>query len=123
MDFTTGTTPYHLAIQDLDGDGKPDLAIANNGTDKLSVLQNTSSIGTISFAARESIFTAGTDVYCVAIGDMDGDDKIPIWLWSITEAEQYLFFRNTSSPGSISLSSFTLSGNLDGFGSAICGNL
>jgi hypothetical protein len=29
VDFPTGTSPYSLSIGDINGDGKPDLAVAN----------------------------------------------------------------------------------------------
>ncbi|MFX9688398.1 VCBS repeat-containing protein, partial [Acinetobacter baumannii] len=37
VDFATGTTPTSVAIGDLDGDGKPDLAVANNIANTVSV--------------------------------------------------------------------------------------
>jgi len=59
--FAAGSIPLILAIFDIDGDGKPDLAVANqNGN--VSVFRNTSSYGSItsgSFAAKVD-FTAGT---------------------------------------------------------------
>src|SRR6266705_3213473 len=37
-DFATGTNPYSLAIGDLNGDAKPDLAVANLNSNTVSVL-------------------------------------------------------------------------------------
>ncbi len=40
IDFTAESGPESVAIGDLDGDGKPDLATANSGTNTVSVLRN-----------------------------------------------------------------------------------
>ncbi|MFM7486515.1 MAG: FG-GAP-like repeat-containing protein, partial [Cytophagales bacterium] len=74
VDVATGSLPRSVAIGDLDGDGKPDLAVANEGSDSVSVLRNTGSRGTVSFAAKVD-FTTGADPRSVAIGDLDGDGK------------------------------------------------
>ena len=37
-DFSTGNNPWPVAIRDLNGDGKPDLAVANVGSGTVSVL-------------------------------------------------------------------------------------
>jgi hypothetical protein len=84
VDFATGSFPSSVVLGDLDGDGKPDLAVANPGSDNVSVLRNTSISGSIvagSFAAKVD-FTTGTVPLSVAIGDLDGDGK-PIWRWLI----------------------------------------
>ncbi|MBX2956962.1 MAG: VCBS repeat-containing protein [Cyclobacteriaceae bacterium] len=74
VDFTTGDRPYSVAIGDLDGDGKPDLAVSNENSFSVSVLRNTGSSGTISYAAKVD-FATGASPYSVAIGDQDGDGK------------------------------------------------
>jgi hypothetical protein len=74
VDFATGNAPQGLAIGDLDGDGKPDLAVANNNDNTLSLLRNTSSSGTISFATQQ-VVNSGSGAYDLVISDLDGDGK------------------------------------------------
>ncbi len=74
VDFTTGSTPYTVCIGDIDGDGKPDLAVPNSGSNTVSILRNTSTSGSVSFASKAD-FTTGTYPYSVCIGDIDGDGK------------------------------------------------
>ena len=77
VDFPPGTNPYSVALGDLDGDGKPELAVANYGSNTVSVFRNTATSGSInagSFAAKVD-FTTGTQPFSVAIGDLDGDGK------------------------------------------------
>ena len=109
----TGSTPRSVAIGDLDGDGKPDLAVSNLGVDAVSVFRNTSSQGIIntgSFAAQVNFATpASSFSTCVAIGDLDGDGKPDLAVsnsYSITVASAVSIFRNTSSSGSITTASF-----------------
>jgi RHS repeat-associated protein len=73
--YPTGTQPESVSIGDLDGDGRPDLAVANSGSNSLSILQNTSTgPGSISFAAKVDYVT-GTRPTSVTIGDFNGDGK------------------------------------------------
>lgn len=74
LDFATGTSPRSVAIGDLDGDGKPDLTVADNGSNTVSVFRNTGSNGNISYATKVD-FATGTNPRSVAIGDLDGDEK------------------------------------------------
>nr|WP_294908089.1 FG-GAP-like repeat-containing protein [uncultured Lacibacter sp.] len=67
--------PLDVAVGDLDGDGKPDMAVANVNTGKVTVYKNTSTAGVISFATKFDYAGAanGETLIGVAIGDVDGD--------------------------------------------------
>jgi hypothetical protein len=66
-----GSGPYSVAIGDLNGDGKPDLATANISANTASVLMNR---GNGRFRAKADYGT-GRRPYSVAIGDLNGDGK------------------------------------------------
>ena len=70
-DFTTGTNPKSVTSDDFNGDGKPDLAVANQNSDSVSVLLGDGSGG---FAAMTG-FTTGTNPYSVTSDDFNGDSK------------------------------------------------
>ncbi len=74
VDFATGLAPISVSTSDFDGDGKPDLAVANINSAAVSVFRNTGASGTISFATKVN-FTTGTKPYSVSTGDFDGDGK------------------------------------------------
>jgi hypothetical protein len=100
VDFTTGTDPYSVAVGDLDGDGKPDLAVANASSNTVSVYRNVSSsgsIGTGSFAAKVDFIT-GSFPISVAMGDLDGDGKPELAVANYSSSTVSVF-RNTSASG------------------------
>jgi hypothetical protein len=72
--YPVGNSPRHLAASDFNGDGKPDLAVANNGANNLSVLLGT---GGGVFAPATS-YSAGSDVRSVITGDFNGDGKLDV---------------------------------------------
>jgi hypothetical protein len=74
--FAAGANPIFVAAEDLDGDGRPDLAVANSGATTVSVLLNTAAAGASapSFAAQQT-FTAGNQPYGVAAGDFNTDGR------------------------------------------------
>jgi hypothetical protein len=81
-DFGTGILPYLLAVGDLNGDGKPDIAVPNStpGTGTVSVLLNLGEAeGTTNFAARRDVLTPlGTSITVAVPVDFDGDGNTDI---------------------------------------------
>ncbi len=104
MDSTVGFYPYGVVIVDLDNDGKPDIATANNAnspSSTITVLRNiNSSPGSIQFAAAQS-FPATEMPFSIAAGDIDGDGLPDLVVTSIN-GPSVAVYRNTSTPGNIS---------------------
>src|SRR6266487_1708880 len=69
--YTTGRGPYSIALGDLNGDGKPDLATANLDANTVSVLLNR---GDGRFRARRD-YETGKSAFLLAIGDLNADGK------------------------------------------------
>ncbi len=97
--FTTDLGPASLAVGDIDGDGKADLVTSNQNTNTISVLRNTSTPGTVSFAPKVDV-VAGNNNISVAIGDLDGDGKLDIVVANSSSSVAVLL--NTSTSGNIS---------------------
>jgi hypothetical protein len=110
VDFSTGVAPFGLAIGDIDMDGKPEIIVANSGSATMSVFHNIATSGSItssSFASKVD-FATENNPYGVAIGDLDGDGKpeTVVANSNLSIEGKVSIFRNTSSKGSITVSSF-----------------
>lgn len=74
--WASGGQPNEVSIGDFDGDGKPDVALGGNGGGTfVSVYRNTSTPGTISFAARVDFTASSGQGNGNKVIDIDGDGK------------------------------------------------
>jgi uncharacterized repeat protein (TIGR01451 family) len=69
--YPVGTNPSSVVVGDFNGDGKPDLAVANFGSDNVSILLGNGD-GTFQAAVN---FDAGLSPNSIAVGDFNGDGK------------------------------------------------
>ena len=72
--YPVGTAPGSIVVGDFNGDGKPDVAVANTGSNDVSILLNNGD-GTFK-AAKNS--PAGTSPLKMATGDFNGDGKLDL---------------------------------------------
>lgn len=94
-DFTVTGSSEGIAIGDLTQDGKPEIITAVGGAGGISLLENTSTPGTISFNPRVHYFTDGAP-YDVAIADIDGDGRADM-MSSNTTGNNITIYRNNGS--------------------------
>jgi hypothetical protein len=100
--FNTGSWPESEAAGDLDGDGRADIVTMNSSDYTMTILQNTSTSGTINFAPKIVFSNNNWRLNStIALSDIDGDGKLDIALGSSGESKIY-FYLNTSTPGTIS---------------------
>jgi hypothetical protein len=99
-DFTIGgTEPTDLALGDLDGDGKLDIATINFYGENVSVLLNTSTNGTVSFADHID-FAIGRRAKKIAIGDLNGDAKLDVVVTQ-SGAAVFILTNTTTTAGTV----------------------
>jgi len=74
--FATGAGPVAVRAADVNGDGKPDLAVVDGSGSSPSILRNATvpGAGEPHFLARQD-YAVGTDPVAVAMGDVNGDGK------------------------------------------------
>src|SRR3954470_6076395 len=135
-----GTFPQGLAVGDLNGDARPDIAVANHMSSTVSVLLGSGSSGTVGFLqAVGSPFptangpTAGNGPANIAIGDVNGDGKPDLATANDTSNNSSVFLGNglgrfvhmSGSPfstGSISLGVAVGDLNGDGLADVVAAN-
>jgi hypothetical protein len=71
VEYQTGGSPQSVAVADLNGDGKPDIVAAGNGSNSVSVLLANGAGG----YAPHTDFPVGVSPRSVATGDLNGDGK------------------------------------------------
>jgi len=72
--YPVGTGPSDVVVGDFNGDGKPDIAVANRGSGSVSILLNN---GDGTFAPAMN-FDAGDSPSVIAVGDFNADGKLDL---------------------------------------------
>lgn len=73
---SVGTNPGGIAVGDFNGDGKPDIAVANTGSNTVSILLGNGD-GTFQAAMN---FVAGNSPSTIAVGDFNGNGRLDLAL-------------------------------------------
>jgi hypothetical protein len=95
------TTKY--TIGDIDNDGKMDIITIDRLNNTMSVYRNTSSSGSISFAAKLD-FVTGQSPRSVNLADIDGDGKLDVIVTNLND-NTVSIFTNTTTGTNISFAS------------------
>lgn len=121
-DVPVGTSPQAVAAADLNGDGIPDLAVANSGSNTVSILLGNGD-GTFTL---KSTLSPGNGPGSLAVGDFNNDGTVDIAVGNVVDSTVQVLLGNgdgtfravasnvgTVSPVSISVGDFNQDGNLD----------
>lgn len=110
---------YAIDIADFNGDGKIDVIAGDRVNNNITVFQNNSTTGSLSFGAAVNI-AMGTGAQAVATGDFDNDGK-PDFCTGLQSGGVVRVYRNTNAGGAIISGNFSLQTTLTGFNTSIYG--
>ncbi|HEY8898612.1 MAG TPA: IPT/TIG domain-containing protein [Niastella sp.] len=98
--ITMSSTVRKLAVRDMDGDGKPDIAGILPDNNSIGIMLNTYTSGNLTFTT--TTFAGNAGAIHIQVSDLDGDDKPDIAISNAT-TKTLSIFRNTSTVSNISL--------------------
>ncbi|MCG6133839.1 MAG: FG-GAP-like repeat-containing protein [Nostoc sp. LLA-1] len=101
--FTVGTNPSLVTVEDFDGDGKLDLVVVNPESNNVSVLLNDSNDG---FGTATN-FTVGTSPSFVTVADFNGDGKLDLAVIN-SESNDVSVLLNNGNGGFSTATNFTV---------------
>jgi hypothetical protein len=113
--YVVGSRPNSIAVGDFNGDGKVDLAVANQSSDSVSVLAGNGD-GTFQPAVN---FGAGSFPYSVAVGDFNGDGKPDLAVASAGSNNVTILMNTTVFPKAATTTALASSVNPSAFGQFI----
>jgi hypothetical protein len=107
--FALPGSPYSVAIADLNGDGRPDIVTAENGSQNVAVLLDTTAPGavTVSLSNPQTFAVAGRNPFSVIVADLNGDGLPDIVAANYGRAGSVSVLQNTTAAGATTLSFVT----------------
>jgi cytochrome c peroxidase len=113
--YPAGPHPVALAVADLDGDGNPDVAVANDPGGTVSVLLND---GAGNFTLKATL-PVGTDASSVTAKDLDGDGRIDLVVANGKDDTVTVLVNQGGAPGSVSFAARTFAAGFVPFSVAV----
>jgi hypothetical protein len=95
LTLPNGDDPDVVAAGDMDGDGKPDIVVSTVLSPRLYIFLNTSTVGTISFAAP-AIFDQGNYCQGMTVGDLNNDGKPEIVVANVADGNISVYPNNST---------------------------
>ena len=110
FDMAVGIQPKNVITADFDGDGKPDIAVCNKGSNNILVYRNIGTADSIIFSAAYAIVNGVANPMRVMAVDVNGDGKQDIIISHLIDKNPYSGNKisvnlNASTPGSLSFGS------------------
>jgi hypothetical protein len=101
--FHVGAGPRAVAVADFDGDGRPDLVVANFSDNSLSLLLNTTpaKAAVVSFGAQQKL-PGGTGPKSLVAVDLNGDGRPDLAVADIS-SDKLALLMNTSAKGAAAI--------------------
>lgn len=103
--FPAGISPRHIALADLNQDGKPEAILANGGNDSIYVYPNTSDYGKVSFASPLIYNTGDYPSAGLLVGDVNKDSLPDLLTWNYTDSSVSIL-KNSTASGNIQFDPF-----------------
>ncbi len=104
----SGSVLRRIEINDLDGDGKPEVIVTNSGGNRVLFLENQSTVASINFSPtiHEITIPQASRTFGLAVEDINADDLPEIIVNQfLTDNGNLFVIQNSSSPGNFQFNS------------------